>query len=121
MTSPSDGGMPDQVDPAPPSVPVPQYGSRQYFQQQPFGEQSMASGFPPPYGGYPQPRSTNGLAIASLILAFLCAPAGIVCGIIGLEQIKTSGQGGRRIALAGIALGAFWILLGLLVFLSVGT
>ena len=124
MTSSNPG---DPTDPSqPPPVPqfpdgqqVPPYGSKQYYEQQPYGPQSVASGFPPPYGGYPQPPSTNGLAIAALVLSFLCPPIGIVCGIIGLDQIKTSGQGGRRIALAGIALSALWILLTVLVVLTV--
>ena len=124
MTSSNPGDPTDPLQPPPvPQFPdgqqVPPYGSKQYYEQQPYGPQSVASGFPPPYGGYPQPPSTNGLAIAALVLSFICAPIAIVCGIIGLDQIKTSGQGGRRIALAGIALSALWILLTVLVIITV--
>jgi peptidyl-prolyl cis-trans isomerase B (cyclophilin B) len=63
---------------------------------------------PPPYApaggyyGYPQPRPTNGLAVASLICAFLFAPLGIVFGHISLSQIKRTGEEGRGLAIAGL-------------------
>ena len=58
---------------------------------------------------------TNSLAIASLvasgigILPFICGLGsiiGIVLGVVALNQIKTSGEGGRGLAIAGIAVGA---------------
>jgi peptidyl-prolyl cis-trans isomerase B (cyclophilin B) len=58
---------------------------------------------PPPYG-YPQPRPTNGMAIASLICAFLFAPLGIVFGHISLSQIKRTGEEGRGLAVAGLVI-----------------
>jgi hypothetical protein len=88
-------------------------------------------GYPPPtpsgYGyspGYPAAPSTgtNGLAIASLV----CSVVGLACmgfgsflgvifGIIALNQIKKTGQGGHGLALAGIITGgivtAFWVVL----------
>ena len=50
-------------------------------------------------------RSTNTLAIFSLVLGLFVAPAGIVTGHIALVQIKRSGEGGRGLALAGTILG----------------
>jgi peptidyl-prolyl cis-trans isomerase B (cyclophilin B) len=51
------------------------------------------------------PVGTNGLAIASLILAFVFAPAAIILGHMALSQIKKTGQEGRGLALAGTILG----------------
>src|ERR1700712_3790015 len=69
---------------------------------------------PPPYGGGypPPPRSTNGLAIASLICAFVFAPLAILFGHISLSQIKRSGQDGHGLAIAGLALGYAFTVLG---------
>jgi hypothetical protein len=90
-------------------------------------------GYPPPtpggYGyspGYPTPppqgAGTNGFAIASLV----CSVVGLACmgfgsflgvifGIIALNQIKKTGQGGHGLALAGVITGgivtAFWVVL----------
>lgn len=66
-----------------------------------------------PQGGYyPPPRRTNGLAIAALVCAFVCAPAGIVLGVVARNQIKQTGEDGRGLATAGIWLGAVFTLLG---------
>jgi hypothetical protein len=78
-------------------------------------------GPPPGPSGYPSsPTSTNGFAVASLVLGilFLCGIAAIlalVFGYIGRNQIDRSGgtQGGRGLAVAGIVLG--WIGVGLFV------
>src|ERR1044072_7658496 len=69
---------------------------------------------PPPYGGYPPPpydpygypgpRPTNGMAIASLICAFLFAPLGIIFGHISLSQIKRTGEEGHGLAVAGLVI-----------------
>jgi hypothetical protein len=80
---------------------------------------------PPSYGqqagyGYQTSPTTNGLAIASLVLGiaqiFLCiigAILALVFGYIARRQIDESGgtQGGRGMAVAGIILG--WIGIGL--------
>lgn len=58
--------------------------------------------YPPPY--YPPPR-TNGLAIASLVCAFLFAPLAILFGHLSLSQIKRTGEQGRGLAIAGLVLG----------------
>jgi peptidyl-prolyl cis-trans isomerase B (cyclophilin B) len=62
---------------------------------------------PPPYDPYgrPGPRPTNGMAIASLICAFLFAPLGIIFGHISLSQIKRTGEEGRGLAVAGLVIG----------------
>jgi hypothetical protein len=83
---------------------------------------------PPPLGGYgyppPQGVGTNGMAIASLVCSlfgWLCIIGpilGLIFGILALNQIKQTGQGGRGMAIAGIVIGAlviaagiaFWIL-----------
>jgi peptidyl-prolyl cis-trans isomerase B (cyclophilin B) len=68
---------------------------------------------PPPYGAYPppydpygylRPRPTNGMAIASLICAFVFAPLGIIFGHISLSQIKRTGEEGDGLAVAGLVI-----------------
>jgi Domain of unknown function (DUF4190) len=84
-------------------------------------------GGPPPYPGSYDPyqvyqpghQQTNGLAVASLTtsivgipLSFFCflglplAIAGIVLGIVALNQINRTPQQGRGLAIAGIAIGS---------------
>jgi peptidyl-prolyl cis-trans isomerase B (cyclophilin B) len=48
---------------------------------------------------------TNGLAIASLICAFVFWPAAIILGHMALSQIKKTGQEGHGLALAGTIIG----------------
>ncbi|MFZ2175440.1 MAG: DUF4190 domain-containing protein [Rhodococcus sp. (in: high G+C Gram-positive bacteria)] len=87
-------------------VPDPYATANPYGGAYPYGAQN-------PYGmGYPQQRGTNGLAIAALVVALVggwfCgigAVAGIILGIIALNQIKVSGQDGRGLAIAGIVIG----------------
>ena len=55
-------------------------------------------GYPPP----PRPPSTNGLAVASLVCAFLFFPLGIVFGHMSLSQIKRTREGGHGLAVAGL-------------------
>jgi hypothetical protein len=87
---------------------------------------SMAPAYPNPpgpYGGYGQPvyvqTSTNGMAIASLVLGILWlwwvgSILALVFGYVGKNQIDKSGgrESGRGMAIAGIVLG--WIGVGLL-------
>ncbi|OBB76038.1 MULTISPECIES: DUF4190 domain-containing protein [Mycobacterium] len=62
---------------------------------------------------------TNGLAIGSLVasaIGVLCGVGsliGIVLGIVALNQVKNSGEGGRGLAIAGIAVGAATLLLNI--------
>ena len=50
------------------------------------------------------------------MLAFVCAPAGLVLGIVARRQIRRTGEEGAGLALAGIVIGSLWtaLLLALL-------
>jgi len=54
-----------------------------------------------------QPPKTSGMAIASLICAILCAPVGLVLGIIALIQISSNRAAlkGSGLAIAAIVIG----------------
>ena len=81
------------------------------------------SGQPPygqPYGGYgyPPPRATSGMAIASMVLGILWlywigSILALVFGYIAKRQIRERGESGAGMATAGIVLG--WIGIGFLV------
>jgi hypothetical protein len=78
-------------------------------QQQPYG--------PPPGGyapGYPPVKpGTNGFAIASLVLGVVGGVLlSVVFGFVGLAQTRRTGQAGRGLALAGLALSAGWVVAG---------
>ena len=80
----------------------------------PYGEYPPA----PPYaGGYygSPPQSTNGMAIASLVCAFLFAPLGIIFGHISLVQIKRSGEDGHGLAVAGLVLSYLFTVFGAII------
>lgn len=65
----------------------------------------------PPAG---RTRETNGLAIASLVLGIIAlVPVAIVLGIIALVQIKRRGDGGRGLAIAGIAVSCGWVVVAI--------
>ncbi len=73
---------------------------------------------PPPYA---PSASTNGMAIAALVCAFLFAPLAIVLGHIARGQIKRTGEGGRGLATAGLVLGYIFTLASIvIVVLTVG-
>jgi hypothetical protein len=91
--------------------------------QQPVYPQSVQPASYPGYG-YGQPvavaptQSTNGLAIASLIVSlaglFTCGLTSLVGAILGhvaRKQIRERGEGGDGLALGGIISG--WIIFGL--------
>ncbi|MFD3945073.1 DUF4190 domain-containing protein [Streptomyces sp. NPDC058579] len=67
---------------------------------------------PGPYGIPPQ-RTTNGLAIASLVSGIVCClpPLGLIFGLIALPQIKKRDQTGKGLAVAGIVLSSLSCLL----------
>jgi hypothetical protein len=50
-------------------------------------------------------RQTNTMAILSLVLAFVFAPAGLVLGIMARKQIRQTGEDGDGLALAGMIVG----------------
>ena len=68
--------------------------------------------YPPPYGGYPAPppgRGTNGFAVASLVFGIIGMPLlGTIFGCVALSQVRKTGQDGRGMAVAGLALSALW-------------
>lgn len=75
-----------------------------------------------PYGGYPTGPKTNVLAIISMIasiagfiwiLPIIGSLAGAIMGHISLNQLKTSGEKGRGMALAGVIVG--WVGLALVI------
>jgi hypothetical protein len=96
------------TDPQPPVPPVPTPGDAT---PPPPVVPPTAPPAQPTYPAYGQPAPgyyappTNTLAIIALILGFVFAPAGIICGHIALGQIKRTGEGGRGLALAGLILG----------------
>ncbi len=62
----------------------------------------------PQYQGYapaPVAAKTNGLAIAALVSSFFISLLGIILGHIALNQIKTTGEGGRGLAIAALVIG----------------
>lgn len=116
--SPAYGGYAAPGYPPPPGYP--QSAGPNYPQNYP-------PNYPPNYGPPPEfgapylggygppatpPPGTNPLAIFSLIascVGLLCgfgSIIGIVLGVIAVNQIKRSGQQGRGLAVAGIAVGA---------------
>jgi hypothetical protein len=87
----------------------------------PQGYPPPGQGYPPPPGAaYPQAVGTNGMAIASLVcslLGWLCGIGpilGIIFGVLALNKIKQTGEGGRGLAIAGIAIGAVLIVFGII-------
>lgn len=128
--APADPQAPlDYPDYPPPfSPPQPTYG------YPPYPRPGAYPPYPPGYGytdpNYPYrlpPGGTNTMAIASLMssimgfpLVFLCYIglaawiAGIVLGIVALNQIKETHQPGRGLAIAGIAVGAVALVLSVM-------
>jgi hypothetical protein len=114
---------------APPPYPgAPGYGPPSYPPPQQYG--TPPPGYGPPPAGYPAPdysgaygqptQGTNTMAIGSLIasiIGVLCGIGsliGIVLGVVALNQIKQSREGGHGLAIAGIAVGAFTLLVNLI-------
>lgn len=91
------------------------------FAGQPPAGTGPAGWYPPPHHplpGYPQPghpppaRGTNGFAIAALVLGIIGGfVLSAIFGFVALRQIRRSGQGGRGLAIAGLALSGLWALL----------
>jgi hypothetical protein len=130
-------GYPPPPYPGPPGYgapsypPPPQFGAPQYGTPPPPGYAPPPPGYGPPPTGYPLPeysaygqptQKTNSMAIASLVsslIGFLCwlgAIGGIVLGIVALNQIKQTREQGHGLAVAGIAIGALSLVVGLIFF-----
>ncbi|WP_052676770.1 DUF4190 domain-containing protein [Microbacterium trichothecenolyticum] len=94
-----------------PAGSAPTYGAPAYGSAPAYG---AAPGY-----GYGAPAKTNTLAIVSLIasisafviLPFIGSVVGVITGHMSLNQLKTSGEQGRGMALAGTIVG--WVGLGL--------
>src|SRR3954469_760430 len=103
----------------PPHDPQPygSYGPPPPYGQPPSAPQPFA---PQPYGyGYPPPRRTNGLAIASMVLGivwlyWIGSILALVFGYVARKQIRERGESGDGMAIAGIVLGWVGVGLGLL-------
>ncbi|MFI8632193.1 DUF4190 domain-containing protein [Microbacterium sp. NPDC077663] len=111
---PAYGEQPGYPQPyAQPSYGQPSYGQPAYGQQT-YGQ---------PAYGYAPARPNNVLAIISLVASiagltlvpFIGSIAGVITGHMSLKQLKTSGENGRGMALAGTIIGwigsGFWLLL----------
>jgi hypothetical protein len=118
--------------PPPPAgyAPAPAYQQQPYGQQpgygppaygqQPYGQPPYgAPGYGPPPGYPPYARGTNTMAILSLVLAFVFAPAGIILGVMARKQIRQTGEEGDGLALAGIIVGSIACALGVLAIIIV--
>lgn len=100
---------------APPAYPTAGYGQSGYAQPVGYGQ-------PGGYGagyGYGPVAPTNVLSIISLIasiaglsfIPFIGSVVGVITGHMSLKQLRTSGEKGRGMALAGTIIG--WVGLGL--------
>jgi hypothetical protein len=109
---PQYGAQPSQYGAQPPQYGAqpPQYGAPNPYGQQPqWGQQPSQWG---PYGYPPVSRSTNAMAIASLVLGILWiwwigSVLALIFGYIAKSQIKERNENGGGLATAGIVLG--WI------------
>lgn len=120
--------------PPPPDIyPPPFYAGSSGYQSYPgYPNYPGVPAYPDPYDPYRASTvpGTNGLAIGSLAASILGFPllsacftgvagwvAGIVLGIVALNQIKRTNQSGRGMAIAGIAVGAAGLVLGAIMLL----
>jgi hypothetical protein len=114
----------------PPDYPQPAAAYPGYPPTYPGYPQAYPGGYPSPYAGYPgdpydpyrqtRPPGTNGIAIAALITSLaglLCCGlpsiAGVILGIIAMQETRRTGQDGHGLALAGVIVGG--LIVGLVV------
>lgn len=81
------------------------------YAQAPAPVGSQWAGWVPPA---PPPSGTSGMAIAGFVLGLLgfvgiTGILGIVFGAVALSRIRTTGQEGKGLAIAGIVLGSCWL------------
>ncbi|KTR95311.1 hypothetical protein NS220_06435 [Microbacterium testaceum] len=112
------------VPPAPEGVPAPAdapgaegaapaappYTGSPYGEAQPGGVPAYAASasIPPPVD---YANRTNVVSIFALVLGFLVPIGGIIAGVVGLSQVKRTGEKGRGLAIAGIIVGSVMTLL----------
>lgn len=111
------------ASPQPPAPAYPGYPSAPSYpeQNQGYPQQSAPYGYGAPAYPYPAGPKTNGLAITSLVsaiaafvvLPFIASIVAVITGHIALKQLRTSGEGGRGLALWGTIIG--WVGIGLAV------
>jgi Domain of unknown function (DUF4190) len=110
--APGHGGPSYSSDPSAYPPPPPSYSSDPSAYPPPPPSYGGTPGYPGGYSGdYQQPGATNQLAMWSLVaslIGILCgigSIVGIVLGVLALNQIKQTRQGGHGLAVAGIAVG----------------
>ncbi|UBU16963.1 DUF4190 domain-containing protein [Nonomuraea gerenzanensis] len=116
----------------------PSYGGG--YGQQPNSQQNLGYGQLPPSGGFgygqqpppgyyppPQPRSTNGMAVASLVLGIiglvfcgLTSIPGVILGHIALNRIKKTGEEGSGMAVGGLVTSYITVVIWVLCWLFFG-
>ncbi len=95
-----------QTTQLPATAQYPQQPQQPAPPQYPYGSDAPAGAYGANAGpGAPAPQQTNTLAVLSLILGILVAPAGIITGHLALSKIKRTGEAGRGLALAGTIIG----------------
>ncbi|WP_328354330.1 DUF4190 domain-containing protein [Mycobacterium sp. NBC_00419] len=65
-------------------------------------------------------RRTNAMAIAALASSLVLAPLGIIFGHIALSQIKSTGEDGKGLAIAGLVIGYIFTAIVVLWFVVFG-
>jgi len=116
---PPPGYPPPTGYPEPPAYPGPQqYGGN--YPPPPPPQQYGASPYPGGYGYGAPEAGTNTLAIGSLVasvIGVLCgigSIVGIVLGVVALNQIKRTRQGGYGLAVAGIVVGVATLIISMI-------
>ncbi|MEV4010315.1 DUF4190 domain-containing protein [Nonomuraea angiospora] len=92
------------------------------YGQQAYGQQGYGYGVPPQ-----QPRSTNGMAVASLVLGIiglifcgLTSIPGVILGHIALNRIKKTGEEGSGMAVGGLVTSYITVVIWVLCWLIFG-
>ena len=122
-TQPPPGVATPSTPMGPPQYAAPQYGAPQYGAPQYPAPPYPYAPYPASYG-YPPPKTTSSLAVASMVTSIVgaatlfCWGLGAIVGLVGAilghvarRRIRSSGEGGDGMALAGIIVG--WIVLAL--------
>lgn len=117
----------------PPSEPQYPYGPAPYQTPGQYGNFG-AYGPPPPVNPYVAPRTGNGKAIAALVIGIasivmfwttffdaILVILAVVFGILGLNDARIPGRGGRGMAIAGLVCGAVGGIVALLMTIYVLT
>jgi hypothetical protein len=122
MSQPPYQQQPDPYQPPPGAYQQPGGHQQPAGYQQPGAYQQPGYQDPGAYYGQqpgyhpPQPRGTNGMAIAALVCLFLFAPASILLGHMARKQIRQTGEEGWGMATVSMVIGAVLTALGVLAF-----